>query len=170
MLFVLVMEVINHSVRWLDGEGLLAQLGVAEDVQRVSLYADDLVLFVAPIDQDLRVLKSTLQIFGLTSGLMIARGGCCLILRSERWRTSSERPLYQFWAMVNQRSSGQIIGSRGRAFATWPRVFAAVPKRKWGVTVADALMGRAWVHQVTGPRTMRLLMEFVAFCNMLAQV
>jgi hypothetical protein len=63
------MEVINHSVCWLDGEGLLAQLGVAEDVQRVSLYVDDLVLFVAPIDQDLRVLKSTLQIFCLTSGL-----------------------------------------------------------------------------------------------------
>jgi hypothetical protein len=29
MLFVLVMEVINHTVHWLDGEGLLAQLGVA---------------------------------------------------------------------------------------------------------------------------------------------
>jgi hypothetical protein len=69
MLFVLVMEVINHTVCWLDDEGLLAQLGVAGTVQRVSLYADDLVLFVAPNDQDLRVLKSTLQIFGLTSGL-----------------------------------------------------------------------------------------------------
>jgi hypothetical protein len=69
MLFVLVMEVINHTVRWLDGEGLLAQLGVAGTVQRVSLYADDLVLFVAPNDQDLRVLKSTLQIFGLASRL-----------------------------------------------------------------------------------------------------
>jgi hypothetical protein len=69
MLFVLVMEVINHTVRWLDDVGLLAQLGVAGTVQRVSLYADDLVLFVAPNDQDLRVLKSTLQIFGLASGL-----------------------------------------------------------------------------------------------------
>jgi hypothetical protein len=69
MLFVLVMEVINHTVRWLDDEGLLAQLGATGTVQRVSLYADDLVLFVEPNDQDLRVLKSTLQIFGLASGL-----------------------------------------------------------------------------------------------------
>ena len=29
MLFVLVMEVINHIVRWLDSEGLLTQLGSA---------------------------------------------------------------------------------------------------------------------------------------------
>jgi hypothetical protein len=69
MLFVLVMEVVNHAVRWLDDEELLEPLGAVQSVQRVSLYADDLVLFVAPIDQDLRVLKSTLQIFGLASGL-----------------------------------------------------------------------------------------------------
>jgi hypothetical protein len=69
MLFVLVKEVINHTVRWLDGEGLLTQLGTAGVVQRVSLYADDLVLFMAPNEHDLLVLRSTLQIFGLASGL-----------------------------------------------------------------------------------------------------
>jgi hypothetical protein len=69
MLFVLVMEVINHMVCWLDTEGLLGQLGTAGTVQRVSLYADDMVLFVSPSDRDLRVLKTTLEIFGLASGL-----------------------------------------------------------------------------------------------------
>jgi hypothetical protein len=69
MLFVLVMEVINHTVHWLDGEGLLTQVGTARVVQRVNLYADDLVLFVAPNEHDLLVLRSTLQIFGLASGL-----------------------------------------------------------------------------------------------------
>jgi hypothetical protein len=54
-------SLINHMVRWLDDEGLLAQLGAAGTVLRVSLYADDLVLFVEPNDQDLRVLKSTLR-------------------------------------------------------------------------------------------------------------
>ena len=39
MLFVLVMEVLNRMLQWLDDEGLLAQLGVAGRVQRVSLYA-----------------------------------------------------------------------------------------------------------------------------------
>lgn len=69
MLFVLVMEVINHTFCWLDNEGMLAQLGPVGTVQQASLYADDLVLFVAPLDQDLRVLKSALQIFGAASGL-----------------------------------------------------------------------------------------------------
>jgi hypothetical protein len=48
-----------------------------------------------------------------------------------------------------------------------PAVFAAVPKRKRCVTVVEALHGRAWVHHVTGPRTMRLLTEFIGLCNTL---
>jgi hypothetical protein len=61
MLFVLFMEVINHIVRWwLDGQGLLTQLGSAAIRQRVSLYVDDLILFVVPNDSDLLVLKATL--------------------------------------------------------------------------------------------------------------
>jgi hypothetical protein len=69
MLFVLVMEVINHIVRWLDSEGLLAQLGSAVVQQRVGLYTDDLILFVMPNENDLPVLRSILQVFGLASGL-----------------------------------------------------------------------------------------------------
>jgi hypothetical protein len=60
MLFVLVMEVINHIVRWLDSEGLLAQLGSAVVQQRVGLYTDDLILFVMPNENDLPVLRSIL--------------------------------------------------------------------------------------------------------------
>lgn len=62
MLFILVMEVINCMIRWLHDQGLLAQLGAVAGVQRVSLYADGVVLFVAPNEQDLQVLKLTLQI------------------------------------------------------------------------------------------------------------
>jgi hypothetical protein len=65
MLFVLVMEVINHIVCWLDSEGLLAQLGSAAVQQRASLYADDLIFFVVPNENDLLVLRSILHIFGL---------------------------------------------------------------------------------------------------------
>jgi hypothetical protein len=56
MLFVLVMEVLNRMLQWLDAEGHLAQLGIAGRVQRVSPYADDLVLFVSPTEEDLTVL------------------------------------------------------------------------------------------------------------------
>jgi hypothetical protein len=61
--------VINRTIGWLDSEGFLQQLGTAGPVQRVSLYADDLVLFVSPIEQDLTVLRTMLQIFGEASGL-----------------------------------------------------------------------------------------------------
>jgi ketosteroid isomerase-like protein len=36
---------------------------------RVSLYGDDLVLFVAPIMRDLKMVKAALAIFSLASGL-----------------------------------------------------------------------------------------------------
>ena len=51
-----------------------------------------------------------------------------------------------------------------------PAVFAAVPKRRRCVFVAEALQGRSWVHHITGPRTMRLLTEFIGLCNTLEQV
>lgn len=47
MLFVLVMEVLNHFLRWVEQRGFLSPItGMAGS--RVSLYADDLVFFVVP--------------------------------------------------------------------------------------------------------------------------
>ena len=37
--------------------------------QRTSIYADDLILFVVPVESDLVALRTVLQIFGLASGL-----------------------------------------------------------------------------------------------------
>ena len=325
---------INHMVCWLDDESLLAQLGAAGTVQRVSLYADDLVLFVEPNDQDLRVLKLTLQTFGLASGLFanldksmatpmhcseddIARvqqilscqvegfpgrylgiplsifrlkkgeeqalidaiaariplwkgnllniagrmtlvkctlsaipvqmaialclslwaiecidklcrafiwygaalvsGGHCKVAwetvcrphdlgglglsdlrrtgvalrvrwpwlrRADQQRTwqalhSDERAVMDFFraATVSNLGNGESMlfwtynwlqGSNIRCLA--PAVFTPVPKSKRGVTMAEALHGRTWVHHVTGPHTMRLLMEFIGLCNTLEQV
>lgn len=68
MLFVLVMEVLNHCLHWPAQQGFLAVIpGI--DGYRVSLYADDLVLFVKPEERDLQMVKAALNIFGLTSGL-----------------------------------------------------------------------------------------------------
>lgn len=68
-LFMLVMEVINHMLQWLDSEGLLTGLGNVGIQQRASLYADDLILFVVPNETDLVLIRSILQIFGLAFGL-----------------------------------------------------------------------------------------------------
>jgi len=69
MLFVLVMEAFNLMIRWLDDHGLLSGLGVLGPDQRISLFANDVVLFVAPMEADLLVLRSALDIFGQASGL-----------------------------------------------------------------------------------------------------
>lgn len=69
MLFVLSMEVINHTLRWLDAQGMLTQFGHGSLVQRVSMYADDVVLFLAPINEDLVVMRTALQVLGEASGL-----------------------------------------------------------------------------------------------------
>lgn len=68
MLFVLVMEVLNHLFGWLDDQGFLTPLGITLPY-RLSLYADDVILFVAPRAGDLQAIKAVVQIFGLASGL-----------------------------------------------------------------------------------------------------
>ena len=69
MLFVIVMEVLNLFLRWLERRGSLTPIR-GLDGRRVSLYADDLVLFVAPLEADLLVVRAALNIFGLASGLL----------------------------------------------------------------------------------------------------
>jgi hypothetical protein len=68
MLFVLTMEVLNHALRWVEQQQFLTPLHVSVGC-RVSLYADDLVLFVAPMVRDLETVKVALAIFGLASGI-----------------------------------------------------------------------------------------------------
>ena len=68
MLFVLIMESLNNCLSWVEQRGFLAPIS-GIDGYRVSLYADDLVLFVLPQQRDLEVIKGVLSIFGLASGL-----------------------------------------------------------------------------------------------------
>ena len=68
MLFVMVMEVLNHLVAWLSDQSQLSEVhGLLGP--RVSLYADDLVIFVVPSCDDLQLIQAALDLFGLASGL-----------------------------------------------------------------------------------------------------
>jgi len=67
MLFVMV-EVLNHLVAWLSDQSRLSE-GHRLVGPRVSLYADDLVIFVVPSCDDLELIKAALDLFGLASGL-----------------------------------------------------------------------------------------------------
>lgn len=67
MLFVLVMDVLNSIFTKAESEGLL--LPLHSTGQRLSLYADDVALFIRPEEADLQLTKNLLKIFGEASGL-----------------------------------------------------------------------------------------------------
>lgn len=74
LLFVLVMEAFNLSFQWMDREYMFTRLPGL--VKRISLYADDVVVFLAPVAHDLLSLRSLLQLLGQASGLFTNLAKC----------------------------------------------------------------------------------------------
>ena len=83
MLFVLVMEVLNSLIREADCRAAMSPLPGQVVVHRASLYADDLVILLAPNADDLNCLTQILQLFAGALGLVsnpkkcIATPICC---------------------------------------------------------------------------------------------
>lgn len=69
MLFILVMDVLNWMVTRADEEGLLQPLARRPIQHRISLYADDVALFLQPAAADINLTLRMLQLFGEASGL-----------------------------------------------------------------------------------------------------
>jgi hypothetical protein len=69
MLFVLVMDVLGQLFSKADDEGLLQPLSSRQLQHRVSLYADDVVLFINPVAEDMIMVSDILHLFGEASGL-----------------------------------------------------------------------------------------------------
>jgi len=69
MLFILVMDVLNSLVVKASDEGLLQPLSSRSIQHRVSLYADDVVLFLRPAAADIELTLGILRVFGEASGL-----------------------------------------------------------------------------------------------------
>jgi hypothetical protein len=67
--FVLTMEALNALFKEADARGLLSPLRVPAIRHRVSLYADDLVIFMLPTKSDEAMLQAILEAFAGTSGL-----------------------------------------------------------------------------------------------------
>jgi hypothetical protein len=61
MLFVLVMDVLSNMFSAAENRGLLQSLGGADVRSRVSIYADDVVLFIKPIEEYLNCTKVILN-------------------------------------------------------------------------------------------------------------
>jgi hypothetical protein len=70
-LFVLAMEILTLLVvKAVDG-GLLSQVARCAPKQRITIYADDIALFLKPKIQDLVVVRGVLKLFGEASGLYV---------------------------------------------------------------------------------------------------
>ena len=69
MLFILVMDVLGHMVSKAANEGLLQPLSRRVLQHRISLYADDVVLFLRPEAGDINLVMEILNLFGDASGL-----------------------------------------------------------------------------------------------------
>jgi hypothetical protein len=69
MLFILVMDVLNWLVMRAAEIGLLQPLSRRPIQHRISLYADDVALFLRPAAADISLTLRLLQLFGEASGL-----------------------------------------------------------------------------------------------------
>ena len=77
MLFILVMDVLNSLFLKAEAEDLL--LPLHSTGQRLSLYADDVALFIRSEEEDLQITKELLQVFGEASGLQTNLQKSCVI-------------------------------------------------------------------------------------------
>jgi hypothetical protein len=71
LLFVLGMEVLTVIMIKAQELQILSNLASVSPLQRVSVYADDVVLFLSPLQTELLAVKTILQAFGGASGLKV---------------------------------------------------------------------------------------------------
>jgi hypothetical protein len=71
LLFMLAMEVKTALLSKATELGMLSPIGNCSATQRVSIYADDVVIFIKPTVQDLVVIRELMSVFGAVSGLQV---------------------------------------------------------------------------------------------------
>jgi hypothetical protein len=69
LLFILAMDILGFLFNKAEEGGLLQQLSRGESLHRISMYADDVVLFLHPEPFDISVTLEILQLFGDASSL-----------------------------------------------------------------------------------------------------
>jgi hypothetical protein len=69
MMFILVMDVLGRMISKAADAGLLLPLSRRAFKHRVSMYADDVVLFLCPAAEDIEITLDILNLFGKATGL-----------------------------------------------------------------------------------------------------
>lgn len=78
LLFILIMDVLNAMVDKTEAAGFFEPLDRWGVRHRVSLYADDAVIFLKPKESELIAIKEILALFGDTSGLKANLQKCAI--------------------------------------------------------------------------------------------
>jgi hypothetical protein len=76
LLFILVMEVLGAMFRKGDRCEFLQAMGAQQIKHRLSLYADDLIMFIALVTSDLSMASGILELFEGASGLQFNLSKC----------------------------------------------------------------------------------------------
>ena len=71
LLFVIAMDILTAVIGKAAREGVLSSFSGIKDTQRLSIFADDVALFIRPSVPALACVREALNIFGLASGLRI---------------------------------------------------------------------------------------------------
>ena len=68
MLFILAMDILGHMISKAEAGGLLQSLSTRSLQHWISIYADDVVLFLRPAAQDINITLDILQLSSEASG------------------------------------------------------------------------------------------------------
>jgi hypothetical protein len=70
MIFMLLMECFNALITTAEAWGLMLLLGTSAIKHHISLYADDVIIFVSLVKTDLLLIRSILDLFFRATGLV----------------------------------------------------------------------------------------------------
>lgn len=71
LLFVIAMDALTRIINKAAAEGVSSSFPGITAMQRLSIYADDVALFIRPSTRDLQFVRQALHIFGAASGLRV---------------------------------------------------------------------------------------------------
>jgi hypothetical protein len=89
LLFILAMEVLSAIFHKGDSCALLQAMGVRQIKHRLSLYVDNLIMFIALVDSDLGLTSGILEVFEGASGLRCNLSKCQIaLIRCEEFQVN----------------------------------------------------------------------------------
>ncbi|KAM0912840.1 hypothetical protein ACQ4PT_012569 [Festuca glaucescens] len=72
MLFVAAMEVLTAAIKKATEVELFTNMAGISELQRISVYTDDVIIFCKPVRDELASVKAILEMFGDASGLCVS--------------------------------------------------------------------------------------------------